>query len=169
MLYISSKVGFPLPFLEQIGSVVLTIYIPIVVLLVLGTSPFTKNSECRPYFRRFQRFQLAYLTLAIIYPYYKALYDFTPSPYRTFTVIMLPIWKFGSKYLVFYCGSVQFTFHICQHVKCWIFALICIIHCCRFGTHISGISRTSGQCIFGSAITKSATNVSRLSAANVIV
>ncbi|KAL7684564.1 hypothetical protein Plhal304r1_c035g0109271 [Plasmopara halstedii] len=100
MLYISSKVGFPLPFIEQIGSVVLAIYIPVVFLLVLGTSPFAKTSNCRPYFVRFQRCQHAYLALAIIYPYYKALYDLTPSPYRTFTVVMLPIWNFGSKYLV---------------------------------------------------------------------
>ncbi|KAL8004127.1 hypothetical protein Plhal703r1_c11g0059551 [Plasmopara halstedii] len=100
MLIASSKIGFPLPFIEQVGNAILAIYIPLVFMLVLGKSPFTKKSVCRPYLLRYQRFQYAYFALAILYPYYKALYDSTSPPYRKFTVIMLPIWKFGAKYFV---------------------------------------------------------------------
>ncbi|KAL8015660.1 hypothetical protein Plhal710r2_c030g0113311 [Plasmopara halstedii] len=100
MILLSIKIGFPLPFTEQIGNVVTAVYIPVLFVLVLGKAPFANNSNCRPYFVRFRRCQHAYMALAIIYPYYKALYDLIPLQYRKFTILMLPIWKFGAKYVV---------------------------------------------------------------------
>ncbi|KAF1791088.1 hypothetical protein GQ600_7098 [Phytophthora cactorum] len=40
------------------------------------------------------------MALIAIYPFYKALYDLTPSMYRGVTVMVLPIWKFGAKYIM---------------------------------------------------------------------
>ncbi|KAL7686171.1 hypothetical protein Plhal304r1_c028g0093851 [Plasmopara halstedii] len=100
MVLASSKIGFPIPFIQQISSTVIATYIPVVLVLAFGKSVFTKKSNCRPYLLRFQRNQYAYFALITTYPLCKALYDFTHPKYRNYTVIALLIWKFGAKYLM---------------------------------------------------------------------
>ncbi|KAL7684557.1 hypothetical protein Plhal304r1_c035g0109191 [Plasmopara halstedii] len=99
MLVAASKIGYPLPFTVQLGNGVVTAYILVVLVLVLGRKPFTRESICRPYLLRFQRYQYAYVAFTIIYPFCKALHDSIYPVYRNFLVLMLPILKFGAKYI----------------------------------------------------------------------
>ncbi|KAL8015601.1 hypothetical protein Plhal710r2_c030g0112711 [Plasmopara halstedii] len=100
MLVAASTIGFPLPFMVQLANAVVGAYMLVVLVLVLGKSPFTKESICRPYLQRFQRYQYAFFAVTIVYPFCKALHDSLNPTYRNFIVLMLPIWKFGAKYVV---------------------------------------------------------------------
>ncbi|KAF1791078.1 hypothetical protein GQ600_7084 [Phytophthora cactorum] len=99
-LAVSNNVGFPLPFVLQAGGLVVAISFPVILMLVFGKAPFTSDSPCRPYLRRYQRFHAACMAVIAIYPFYKALYDLIPSTYRGVTVMVLPIWRFGAKYFM---------------------------------------------------------------------
>ncbi|CEG40583.1 uncharacterized protein PHALS_10772 [Plasmopara halstedii] len=100
MLVAASTIGYPLPFTVQLGNVVVGAHMLVVLVLVLGKSPFTKESICRPYLLRFQRYQYAYFAFTILYPFCKALHDSIYPTYRNLIVLMLPIWKIGAKYIV---------------------------------------------------------------------
>ncbi|KAL7688136.1 hypothetical protein Plhal304r1_c020g0072601 [Plasmopara halstedii] len=100
MLVASSKIGFPLPFTEQLGNMVVAAYILIVLVLVLGKSSFTKESTCRRYVLRFQRYQYTYFAFTTLYPFCKALHDSLDPTYRKLIVLILPIWKIGAEYIV---------------------------------------------------------------------
>ncbi|KAL7684540.1 hypothetical protein Plhal304r1_c035g0109021 [Plasmopara halstedii] len=75
VLVAASKIGYPLPFMVQLAYGVVGAYMLVVFLLVLGKSPFTSESICRPYLLRFQRYQYGYIAFTIIYPFCKALHD----------------------------------------------------------------------------------------------
>ncbi|KAG3139621.1 hypothetical protein C6341_g20281 [Phytophthora cactorum] len=83
----------------------MSIYVPAMVLLVFGLAPFKANSPCRVNLKRFSRYFFAYMTLAGVFPFYKALYEFIPAKFRGIVVVILPLWRLAAKNFMMY--SVQ--------------------------------------------------------------
>ncbi|CEG44486.1 uncharacterized protein PHALS_00848 [Plasmopara halstedii] len=100
LISLSSVIGFPIPFIVMLAGLVSGVFNSIVVLLVLGKAPFSKDSPCWPYLQRYQRYSSGCVTVAGLYPLFKAIYDLVPSSYQAFTVVMLSIWKFCARYYV---------------------------------------------------------------------
>ncbi|KAG3212132.1 hypothetical protein PC129_g16902 [Phytophthora cactorum] len=96
-LLAANIVGFPIPLLWILGGSVMSIYVPAMVLLVFGLAPFKANSPCRVNLKRFSRYFFAYMTLAGVFPFYKALYEFIPAKFRGIVVVILPLWRLAAK------------------------------------------------------------------------
>ncbi|KAG2965339.1 hypothetical protein PC120_g27243 [Phytophthora cactorum] len=65
-LAVSSNIGFPLPFIFQAAGLEVVICVPVALVLVFGKAPFTSDSPCRPYLRRYQRHHAACMALVAI-------------------------------------------------------------------------------------------------------
>eukprot|EP00644_Phytophthora_capsici_P002789 jgi/Phyca11/124999/e_gw1.55.233.1 len=85
--------GFPVPFMLQLGSVIMGLYIAVMVRLVFSKKEFGSDSKYRPYFRRFYRFLLAFIVLGGVYPIYRVIYDAAPLKIRGAMILALPLWK----------------------------------------------------------------------------
>lgn len=96
----ASTVGFPVPFVIQLGGTSMSIFIPLAIRLVLGREPFSSTSPCRPHLQQFYRFTAAYIMLVAGFPIYKVFYDFVPVTYQGSAVIILTVWKFGAKHFI---------------------------------------------------------------------
>ncbi|RLN60586.1 hypothetical protein BBJ28_00011502 [Nothophytophthora sp. Chile5] len=94
-------IGFPVPFMWQVGAIPIGLFTPIILVLVLGRAPFASDSPFRPQFQRFNRYFLAHLSVFGIYPFIRVLYDFVPESYHSlFAVLLLPLWRFAAKRFV---------------------------------------------------------------------
>ncbi|RLN95320.1 hypothetical protein BBJ28_00008163 [Nothophytophthora sp. Chile5] len=94
-------VGFPVPFMWQVGAIPIGLFTPIMLVLVLGRAPFASDSPFRPQFQRFNRYFFAHLSVFGVYPFIRVLYDFVPESYRgLFAVLLLPLWRFAAKRFV---------------------------------------------------------------------
>ncbi|RLN77597.1 hypothetical protein BBJ28_00000437 [Nothophytophthora sp. Chile5] len=94
-------IGFPVPFMWQVGAIPIGLFTPIMLVLVLGRAPFASDSPFRPQFQRFNRYFFAYLSVFGIYPFVRVLYDLVPEFYRgLIVVVLLPLWRFAVKHFV---------------------------------------------------------------------
>ncbi|KAE9336701.1 hypothetical protein PF008_g12893 [Phytophthora fragariae] len=96
----ANAMKFPVPYMLQLGSVVMGLCIAAMVRLVFSRKEFANNSPLRPSFRRFYRFLFAYLILGGVYPFYRVVFDFTPVSARGIVILLLPMWKFAAKHLI---------------------------------------------------------------------
>ncbi|KAE9076313.1 hypothetical protein PF010_g23948 [Phytophthora fragariae] len=90
-------VGFPVPFMWQLGAITIGIYIPVLTRLIYGPALFTKGSILQQHHKKFQDCFAINLTLTGVYPFCRVLYDLLPPVSQGVVVIILPIWKFGAK------------------------------------------------------------------------
>ncbi|GMF27726.1 unnamed protein product [Phytophthora fragariaefolia] len=93
----SSQIGFPLPFMMQLGTFLLGVYSTLMVRLVLGPALFVKGSPLKKYADRYNQFFGPFTMLCGLFPIYKVLHELIPVKYREVAVVILPIWKFGAK------------------------------------------------------------------------
>jgi len=96
----ANLIRFPVPFMMQLGSVVMGLYIAGMVRLVFTRKEFGRNSALRPYFQRFYRFLFAYLMLGGLFPFYRLVFDLTPASGRAVVILLLPVWKFAAKHFI---------------------------------------------------------------------
>ncbi|KAG6969265.1 hypothetical protein JG688_00005371, partial [Phytophthora aleatoria] len=100
VLVAKNIVGFPIPFIWQFGGLLLGIYLPVMLLLVLGLAPFRRASPFRLHIQIYTRLLFGFMALAGVYPLYKVLYDLTPVNFRGGALIALPLWKFAAKHFI---------------------------------------------------------------------
>ncbi|RLN31276.1 hypothetical protein BBJ28_00021130 [Nothophytophthora sp. Chile5] len=93
-------VGFPVPFMWQVGIIPIGLFTPMMLLFVLGRAPFASASPFRPQLQRFNHYFLAHLSVFGVYPVVRFLYDLVPTSYRGLAVLLLPLWKFAAKHFV---------------------------------------------------------------------
>ncbi|KAF4136301.1 hypothetical protein GN958_ATG14473, partial [Phytophthora infestans] len=93
-------VGFPVPFIWQIGAVTMGIFVPLVIRLVNGgqtPAVFVKGSALAQHHKRLLNTFFVHLALIGVFPLCRVLYDLIPRSYRGFVVVIVPIWKFTAK------------------------------------------------------------------------
>ncbi|POM73345.1 Hypothetical protein PHPALM_9816 [Phytophthora palmivora] len=93
----ANTIGFPIPMMWILGGSFMSIYVPVLALLVFGFAPFAKNSPCQQNMQRFSRYFFAYMTLAGVFPFYKVLYEFIPMRFRGIVIVVLPLWRLAAK------------------------------------------------------------------------
>ncbi|KAJ8555019.1 hypothetical protein ON010_g9463 [Phytophthora cinnamomi] len=99
-LLFASTVGFPIPFMIQIGAIPRRIYGSLTTMAVLGPAIFAKNSPSKRQYDRYNRFYGPFVILSLSFPFYKVLYNLVPVAYRGVTVIILVIWKFSARHVI---------------------------------------------------------------------
>ncbi|KAK1945942.1 hypothetical protein P3T76_002990 [Phytophthora citrophthora] len=95
-------IGFPIPFIWQIGGLLVGMYTPLMFVLVFGLAPFVSTSSFRPHIRRYVILLVLYMSLGAVFPLYKLLYEHVPDNYKAGALIALPVWKFAAKHFMMF-------------------------------------------------------------------
>ncbi|ETP08975.1 hypothetical protein F441_15125 [Phytophthora nicotianae CJ01A1] len=90
-------IGFPVPFMWQLGSMTMGIFVPIVTRFVNGPGVFVNGSALAQHHKRLLNSFFVHLALIGVYPLCRVLYDLIPHLYRGVVIFIIPLWKFAAK------------------------------------------------------------------------
>ncbi|OWZ23644.1 hypothetical protein PHMEG_0001449 [Phytophthora megakarya] len=96
----TNLIGFPIPFMWQIGALLVGVYTPMMFVFVFGVAPFAVNSPFRPHLRRYIVLLISYMSLGAVFPLYKLLYEHVPETYKAGALVALPMWRFAAKHFM---------------------------------------------------------------------
>eukprot|EP00644_Phytophthora_capsici_P002787 jgi/Phyca11/124917/e_gw1.55.157.1 len=101
----TNLIGFPIPFIWQIGGLLVGMYTPLMFVLVFGFAPFARTSPFRSHIRGYVLLLASYMSLGAVFPLYKLLYEHVPGNYKAGALIALPVWKFAAKHFMMFSSQ----------------------------------------------------------------